>query len=191
MMSYRSVLLGALLALPLLLPGFQAGATEAGWALLRGGGQVVLINEAYSLATGRHGADDIGNCATQQTLSERGRSQAGRMGALFYARSAPVDLVLTSRHCRTQETAAIAFRDSTIEIFEPLNEYVPDAEHDDEQIEATIERIMEFGGSGNLIMVTHPSNIKALTGSGARPGEAIILSRSGEKLGIAARITFN
>src|SRR5690606_41648600 len=108
MMSYRSVLLGALLALPLLLPSFQAGATEAGCALLRGGGQVVLINEAYSLAAGRHGADDIGNCATQQTLSERGRSQAGRLGAPYYARSAPVALALTSRHRPTQETAAHA-----------------------------------------------------------------------------------
>src|SRR5690606_18758825 len=191
MMSYRSVLLGALLALPLLLPGFQAGATEAGWALLRGGGQVVLINEAYSLATGRHGADDIGNCATQQTLSERGRSQAGRIGALFYARSAPVDLVLTSRHCRTQETAAIAFRDSTIEIFEPLNEYVPDAEHDDEQIEAAIERIREFRGSRNLRVVAPARNIEALTGSRAPPGEVILLSRSAEKRGVAARRTFN
>jgi len=181
----------ALLALFLILPGVQAGATEAGWALLRNGGQVVLVNEAYSLATGRHAVDDIANCSTQQTLSERGRQQAGRMGALFYARAAPVDLVLTSKHCRAQETASLAFRDSSIEIFEPLNELVAGSEGEAEQIKAITDRIMDFGGSGNLIMVTHPTNIAALTGTTPRPGEAIILTRSAEKLGIAARITFN
>lgn len=190
-MRYRSAFTHALLALFLILPSVHAGATEAGWALLREGGQVVLINEAYSLATGRHGGSDIENCTSQQRLSERGRQQAGKMGALFYARSAPVDLVLTSRHCRTQETASIAFRDSEIEIFEPLNELAPDSEGETEQIEATITRIMDFGGSGNLIMVTHPTNIAALTGYTPRPGEAVILLRSDEKPGIAGRITFN
>lgn len=190
-MRYPVALMRALLALFFILPTVHAGATEAGWALLRAGGQVVLINEAYSLATGRHGSDDIANCATQQTLSERGRQQAGKMGALYYARAAPIDLVLTSRNCRAMETAAIAFRDSKIESFDPLNELVPGSATEAEQIETTLARIMDFGGSGNLILVTHPTNIMALTGSGARPGEAIILSRSGEKLGIAARITFN
>lgn len=180
-----------LLALALVLPSVHAGATEAGWALLRQGGQVVLLNEAYTLATGRHPGGDIGDCRTQQTLSERGRAQAGRMGALLYARSAPVDLVLTSRHCRTQETAQIAFRDSRIEIFDALNELSQDPEVEAKQIEETIARIEDFGGSGNLIMVTHPSNIKALTGITPRPGEAIIVVPNGDTLGVAARITFN
>lgn len=190
-MRYPVVILRALFALVLIIPIGQAAATEAGWALLRAGGQVVLINEAYSLATGRHASDDIENCTTQQTLSERGRQQAGKMGALYYARAAPADLVLSSRNCRAKETASIAFRDSKIELFDPLNELVPGSATEAEQIEATLARIQDFGGSGNLIMVTHPSNIMALTGSGTRPGEAIILSRSGEKLAIAARITFN
>jgi phosphohistidine phosphatase SixA len=189
-MNYRSFLPRAALALLLILP-VPAKATEAGWALLREGGQVVLVNEAYSLATGRHSGNDVENCRTQQTLSDRGRQQAGRMGALFYARSAPVDLVLTSKHCRAQETASIAFRDSKIEVFEPLNELSADEELQAHQVEATIARIQEYGGSGNLIMVTHPANITALTGVTPRPGEAIVVSPTDDKLAIAARITFN
>lgn len=189
-MNYRTFLPRAALALLLILP-LPAKATEAGWALLREGGRVVLVNEAYSLAMGRHSADDIENCRTQQTLSDRGRQQAGRMGALFYARSAPVELVLTSRHCRAQETASIAFRDSKIEVFEPLNELSADEERKAHQIEATIARIQAYGGSGNLIMVTHPTNIAALTGVTPRPGEAIVVLPANDKLTIAARITFN
>ncbi|WP_188718939.1 histidine phosphatase family protein [Nitratireductor aestuarii] len=189
-MKYRSGLLHAALAILLFLP-VPAMATEAGWALLREGGQVVLVNEAYSLATGRHASEDIENCRTQQTLSDRGRQQAGKMGALFYARSAPVELVLTSKHCRAQETASIAFRDSKIEVFEPLNELSADEELQAHQIEATISRIQEYGGSGNLIMVSHPSNIAALTGVTPRPGEAIVVMPADNKLTIAARITFN
>lgn len=190
MMKHGSALLHAAMALLLILP-VPAKATEAGWALLRQGGQVVLINEAYSLATGRHTGDDIDNCRTQQTLSDRGRQQAGRMGALFYARSAPVELVLTSRHCRAQETASIAFRDSKIEVFEPLNELSSEEEPKATQIEDTITRIDEYGGSGNLIMVTHPANIAALTGVTPRPGEAVVISPTNDGLSIAARITFN
>ena len=53
-----------------------AGATEAGWALLRNGGQVVLLRHAAAPGTGDPANFDITKCSTQRNLSDRGRQQA-------------------------------------------------------------------------------------------------------------------
>ncbi|WP_265517989.1 histidine phosphatase family protein [Nitratireductor luteus] len=179
--------------LPLLLALLMAPAqaTEAGWALLRNGGQVVLLNHADAPGTGDPAGFEIGNCATQRNLSARGRQQAKRIGALFFARAAPVGQVLTSRYCRTRDTAEFAFGDSVLEDFEPLDQLSPDPEAAAAQIDATLERILGYTGSGNLVMVTHPSNIEALTGVRPRDGEAVILARGEDSVSAAARIAFN
>ena len=64
----------ALLATPV------ASATEAGWALLRDGGHVVLLRHAYATGATDPANVDPENCATQRNLSERGRQQARKMG---------------------------------------------------------------------------------------------------------------
>jgi phosphohistidine phosphatase SixA len=166
-----------------------AQATESGWALLREGGHVVLIRSAMAPGTGEPHNFEIDKCRTQRNLSERGRQQARKIGALIAARAAPVELVLTSRYCRTRETARLAFGDS--EDFTPLD---PPSEDEDEravQIEAILQEIRDYSGSGNLILVTHLETIKALTGEPAREGEAVIVRPDEEKLHILGRIIFN
>lgn len=178
------------IALVMLLAASTAMATEAGWALLRNGGQVVLVNHALALGSEDPANLELGNCATQSNLSDQGRQQARSMGALFYARAAPIEMVLTSRYCRARETADIAFRDSPIEAFAPLDDLSADPEAAEEQIQAMLERILAYRGSGNLLMVTHPANIQAIAGVRPRPAEAVVLSRAGETVGVAGRITF-
>ncbi|WEX11451.1 histidine phosphatase family protein [Chelativorans sp. AA-79] len=173
----------------LLLACLSAAATEAGWALLREGGQVVLISNANAPGHGDPANFDIESCATQRNLSDRGRQQARRMGALFFARAAPIEEVLTSRYCRAVETATLAFGDA--EPLDALDYFEPGSEAGEAQLEALRERVTAYTGAGNLVMVTHPEVIESLTGVLPREAEAVILSRSAERIDVAARIRFN
>jgi len=174
-----------------LLIAAPAAATEAGWALLREGGQVVLLRHAQ--VTGTHDAANVDpeNCATQRNLSERGRQQARKIGSLIAARAAPIDRVLSSRFCRAADTGRIAFRDNDIEKTDALDPPPADETAAAAQKDAVMELIRGFNGSGNLVLITHLENITALTGAGAREGEAVIVAERGEGLHVLARIIFN
>lgn len=187
-------MLKTLLSLVFLSVVGPAEATEAGWALLRDGGQVVLMRHAY--APGATASRDVpdtdsGDCIGEGSLSDRGRQQARRIGALFAARAAPVDEVLTSRYCRCVETARIAFGSALVHEFPALNALAaPDADRERQTAE-TLERIRAHHGYGNLVLVTDLDNIAALTGSAAREGEALIVRPEGGTLHVAAHVVFN
>ncbi len=181
------------IAVAALLMAAPALATEAGWALLREGGHVVFLNHANATGTHDSASFDIENCRTQRNLSDRGRNQARRIGALFAARAAPVDQVYSSRYCRARDTAEIAFGASRVETIEALD--LLTGEEDEETLAARVEAIMEivrgYTGSGNLVMVTHDANVQAWAGVRPREGEAVIVAPEGDGLRSAARIVFN
>jgi phosphohistidine phosphatase SixA len=52
---------------------------------------------------------DVNDCSVQRNLSQKGRKEVKLIGQAFHARSIPVAKVLSSRFCRTQETAKLAF----------------------------------------------------------------------------------
>ncbi|KFB09810.1 histidine phosphatase [Nitratireductor basaltis] len=183
---YRLIALFALL-----LTVHPVMATEAGWALLRDGGQVVLLNSAATNGTSEPANFDIEVCSTQRNLSARGRQQAKRIGALIFARAAPVEEVVTSSHCRSRDTGFLAFGDEDIEIWPALNNSEPESAAAEENVAAIKERIDAYSGSGNLFLITQEQVIQALTGARVRDGEALILSRGAEQLSVAARIRFN
>ena len=167
----------------------EAGATEAGWALLRDGEHVVLLRHAMSPGAADPGNFDIGKCTTQRNLSERGKQQARKIGALFAARAAPTERVLTSRYCRTKETARLAFGGA--EEFAPLDPPPADEKARKEQIGAILKEVRDYSGSGNLVLVTHLETIEALTGQPAREGEAVIVSPGDDGVRVLGRIIFN
>lgn len=174
-----------------LLAAAPAAATEAGWALLREGGHVVLLRHAQVTGTHDSATVDPEDCATQRNLSERGRQQARKIGSLFAARAAPIDRVLSSRYCRAFDTGRIAFRDNAIEKTESLDPPPADEAAAAAQKEAIMELVRGFSGSGNVVLITHLENITALTGAGAREGEAVIVAEKGDGLHVLARIVFN
>lgn len=168
-----------------------AFATEAGWALVREGSQVVLMRHARVTGEAEPADFAIADCATQRRLSEQGRTQARRIGALFAARAAPVDRVLASRTCRATETAKLVFEYSEVEPFPALDPFRGSEEARKSQTEAVLAAIRGFSGSGNLVMVTDAENIEALTGASAREGEALIVRLNGDTLHVLARIVSN
>ncbi len=179
----------ALVAFALLFAA-PAWATEAGWALLRNGGHVVLLVHANAPGTGDPANFDIENCRTQRNLSDRGRQQARRIGALFAARAAPVEDVFTSRYCRTRETATLAFGDSVTTDLEPLDLH-PDAEAATQAREEVRKLAYEYTGSGTLVLVTHAENILEWLGIRAREGEAVIVAADEDGLSTIGRVVFN
>ena len=165
------------------------GATEAGWALLRNGGQVVLLRHAIAPGNGDPANFDIEKCSTQRNLSERGKQQARKIGALFAARAAPTERVLTSRYCRTKETARLAF--GSAEDLALLDPPPADEKARKEQISAILKEVRDYSGSGNLILVTHLETIEAITGQPAREGEAVIVGAGEDSVRVLGRINFN
>jgi len=168
-----------------------ANATEAGWALLRNGGQTVLLNHANAPGAGDPANFDIEICRTQRNLSERGRHQARRIGALLAARAAPVEEVYSSRYCRALDTANLVFGEANVETLDALNMVTGDEERDREAFQSVLELINSYTGSGNLFMVTHPENVSEWAGIRSREGEAIIVVPDEEGLRVAGRVVLN
>jgi phosphohistidine phosphatase SixA len=179
-----------LIFLGLLFGASAAQATEAGWALLREGGHVVLLRHAYATAAGDPANVAVDDCSTQRPLSERGRQQARKMGALFSARAERTEKVLTSQFCRCTETAALAFRGSTTETLTALDPLPEDETARKTQLDDIKKVIAGWQGSGNLVLITHLANIQALTGGSAREGEAVIVRTQDENVHVLARIVF-
>lgn len=168
-----------------------AAATEAGWALLRNGGQVVFLVHANAPGKGDPANFDIDDCRTQRNLSERGRQQARRIGALFAARAEPVEQIYSSRYCRCLETARLAFGDRLLEPMKALDALPDDEEAAQEATETVLELIRGYSGSGNLVLVTHPENVTAMTGTRPREGEAVIVAPTQGGVQQIGRIVFN
>lgn len=166
-----------------------AVADEAVWALLREGGHVALIRHA---ATVPGFGDPPGfrheDCATQRLLSDEGRAQARRLGEAFRARGVPVGEVLSSRWCRCEETARLAFGRS-----QPWTAL--DSMHYDRSRAAEQERDLRAGLArrprrATLVLVTHAANISAWTGTSPRQGEVVVVApeRQG-RLRVVGRLT--
>jgi phosphohistidine phosphatase SixA len=182
-------MLRVVVAMLMLAFAAEARATDAGWALLRDGEHVVLLRHAMAPGAADPMNFDIGKCSTQRNLSDRGKQQARKIGALFAARAAPTERVLTSRYCRTKETARLAFGDA--EEFAALDPPAADETARKEQMTAILDEIRNYSGSGNLVLVTHGDTIQMLTGQPAREGEALIVTPRDEGLHVLGRIAFN
>ena len=168
---------------------FSAHATDAGWAALRDGGHVVLLRHAMTSGTSEPANFDIEKCNTQRNLSERGKQQARKIGALFGARAAPIERVQSSQYCRCLDTARIAF-EAEPELFAPLDLLKGDDAQKAAQIAAIMKEIRAYSGSDNLVMVTHLEDIVALTGVSPREGEAVVVEPQGDGLRVLGRVTF-
>ena len=157
-----------------------AAATEAAWARVANGGYTILLRHGRTNAPNDPPSAEIGECATQNNLSDRGRQQASRIGARFAARATPISRVLTSEYCRTIDTAELAFRSAPSEALPGLNPLDADIE---DEVAVLRDLVDSFAGPGNQVVITHPENIRALLGNEPREGEAVILTSSGEEGG--------
>ncbi len=147
---------------------------------LQEGGKVIMMRHASTQsaepAVSMHLSD--GNCAEEQNLSAAGRAEAEAIAQAFAAKGIEVDQVYHSEFCRAAETATIAFGGG--EAWNALNL----AESMDAGESAFLmmdveERMGDFAGSANLVMVTHRSNINTITFQQTEPADMVILQPDG------------
>jgi phosphohistidine phosphatase SixA len=159
----------------------SASDADSLWAALAEGGKVVMIRHAATeeatAEVSMNLAED-GDCTREQSLTDAGRMQAAALGRSFREHEVPVDTVLSSEFCRARETAALAFGD--YEAWSALNlaEALPpdDAEF---LMEDVRDRIGDFTGDGNLVLMTHRSNISTITFRQTEPGDMVVVVPDG------------
>jgi phosphohistidine phosphatase SixA len=161
---------------------FQPGDTSVTPA------QVVLIHHA----TADQGADaaDVrfGDCATQRNLSDAGRLEAQRMGARLSEHGFLVSKVLVSPFCRTMQTAML-MKLQSIEVsaaFQNIRGEGRDAAAA-ARLDAARKILDSWRGPGVLVVVTHSSVLKALTGLDPGDRKFIVYSNPPRHDGADAR----
>lgn len=175
-----------ILALALLILPAQAQAADELWALLKSGGQVVVMRHASTDQTaGDRDTMRLEDCSTQRNLSPAGRDEARRIGSAFKARGIAVDDVRSSLWCRCLDTAALAF--GAVKPWLPLNSFFRDRDREAGQTGAVRELVSRHRG-GTLVLVTHQVNITALTGLHPAEGEMIVLTPRGADFTVAGRL---
>lgn len=167
----------------------HAHADEALWALLKGGGQVVLMRHAATTpGVGDPEGMRLADCATQRNLSDEGRAHAREVGAAFRARAIPVTQVLSSPWCRCLETARLAFGiDPTPS--PALGNLFGRGDPQGRQVAQMRTLVTRRPDGGNQVLVSHGSTILALTGVSPAMGEMVVVTpQDGGKFAVAGRL---
>ena len=189
--QFHIALLGCALGVPALSRAQGSGTQGNFWALLRQGGNILLMRHAQTEpGIGDPPNFQINDCSTQRNLSEAGREQARRVAAAFQRENLSPDEVRSSAWCRCVDTAELAFGRHTV--WAPINSFFQQS-GSERQTREVLQDLQKHRAPRNLVLVTHQVNISALTGEFTAMGE-ILLARPGKTAGgqlrVLARQTF-
>lgn len=172
----RPVAIGCLFASAL---AFSGNAQASSWSELRQDGRVALVRHADAPGTGDPAGWRLGDCGTQRNLSERGRAQARALGERFRAQGVPVGRIVSSRWCRTVETARLMNLGEFDQVAAFDNAFVLREQR--AQLNAAARSYLaSWRGPGVLIVVTHGDNIALLTGVTPAQGEVVVVQAAAE-----------
>ena len=177
----------AVALLVLLFAATPAAADDALWTLLKSGGQIVFMRHTTAPGMFDPPGMRFEDCTTQRNLDDYGRDEARRIGAAFRSLEIPVAKVLSSRWCRCMDTAKLAF--GRAEHWEPIDGARPGSELEARRT-AEVRRFVAtpFTG-GNVVLVSHNFNIRALTGVSTQSGEMVVITpRGNDTFEIAGRL---
>ena len=146
--------------------------TAAAWAALRAGKAVALIRHADAPGIGDPAGYTLEDCSTQRNLSERGRAQAAAIGALFRASQVEAKII-SSPWCRCLETARLIGLGPVKVDSSFSNAFVLTDQR--EELKRRGSAVISAWTGGNLVIVTHGSNIAALSGQQVEPAEILVV----------------
>jgi len=149
-------------------------ADEAAWNALRAGGHAILMRHADAPGGGDPPGFVLEDCTTQRNLSDAGRAQAKRAGDMLKAAGVRIDRLLSSRWCRTLETARL-LGVAPVEPYASLDSFFSDVTVGPGRTAAVAGHLQEIGAR-TYMMVTHQVNITALTGIFPASGEMIVVT---------------
>jgi phosphohistidine phosphatase SixA len=170
------------LALCLLWP---ASLLANDWDALEEPGAFAIMRHALAPGTGDPADFTLDECDTQRNLNDAGRAQARSIGAAFAERGIAFDAVLTSQWCRCVETAELLGLGPVTEV-PAFNSFFRDFDAQGAQTLAALSDI--DARAGRILVVTHQVNISALTGTGTRSGEVLVVARGDAGLNVLGRI---
>lgn len=170
-----------LLVLSFMLLQTSAWADEAAefWQELKAGGKVVLIRHAE---IDRSMGDSFlldESCFSEKNLNELGQQQAKQIGQAFSKHAINIYKVYASPHCRTKDTAQLAFENFTINPILRLTKAL-NADKAEENLAKTRSLIGSFQQEGILILVTHRPNIGELAHIRVEPAEMVLIEPLGD-----------
>jgi phosphohistidine phosphatase SixA len=123
---------------------------------------VILLRHADAPGRGEPANFDLNDCSTQRGLSDKGRNDAMGLGHTLKAMGVNVTKVVASRWCRARQSAELLGLGPVEEnrAFDNI-----DLNKDRSQFLLENERklVASWQGPGVLVVVTHSSNLKALT----------------------------
>ena len=169
--AFAFVLLVAALA----VSSGAAADPSLGEQLQRGGVILVIRHAATDHSKPDQNPVDLNDCGTQRNLSAQGRSEARLIGQGVRRLKLRIGAVLSSRFCRTRETARIAFGRATIS---PALLNTITAEHDAtwrRQIRAARALFGTKPPAGRVsVLVTHGVVVGDVTGDTLEEGETLV-----------------
>jgi phosphohistidine phosphatase SixA len=159
----------------LALPSAQASGSGLGEQLQRGGVILVIRHAATDQSKPDQDPVDLNDCRTQRNLSAQGRQDAKLIGQAVRRLKLRIGAVLSSRFCRTRETAKLAFGRATIS---PALLNTITSEHDAawrRQIRAARALFGTKPAAGRVtVLVTHGVVVGDVTGDTLEEGETLV-----------------
>jgi hypothetical protein len=159
----------------LALPSAQAAEPPLADQLRRGGVILVIRHAATDQSKPDQNPVDLNDCSTQRNLSAEGRRDARLIGQNARRLKLRLGAVLSSRFCRTRETARLAFGRATIS--PPLLNTIT-SEHDAawrRQIRAARVLFGTKPAPGRVtVLVTHGVVVGDVTGHSLEEGETLV-----------------
>jgi phosphohistidine phosphatase SixA len=124
---------------------------------------VILVRHGDAPGSGEPPGFKLSDCSTQRNLTDKGRERAGEIGNIFRSRHIRVGKIMASRLCRTRQTAKL-MKIGPVESNSAFDDLAENQENASQLIARERAIIDAWKGPGVLVIVTHGSNIKALTG---------------------------
>ena len=174
----------------LALPSAQAAEPPLADQLRRGGVILVIRHAATDQSKPDQNPVDLNDCRTQRNLSAEGRRDAKLIGQSARRLKLRFGAVLSSRFCRTRETARLAFGRATIS---PALLNTITSEHDAawrRQIRAARVLFGTKPAPGRVtVLVTHGVVVGDVTGHSLEEGETLVFRPLGNsKFRLVGRI---
>jgi broad specificity phosphatase PhoE len=165
----------------------QAPAPAELISALRQGGYVLYFRHTATDHTQNDSRmTSFEDCANQRNLVDQGRSDARMIGVSLRTLSIPIGKIFTSPHCRTVETAELAFGRG-----EKLNEArYSTGTKDDEARYAELRKLLAVKPAPkvNTVIVGHGAPIQAITGMSLGEGDIMVIRPLESRFEVLTRI---
>ncbi len=154
------------------------------WRAFASGQLVGLMRHAKAPGNKEPGPVSLWDCSTQRNLSGAGRAQARRTGAYLRRRGISGATIYSSQFCRCADTARLlglgsVWTDSRVNALQK-------GAAGSTQTAGLRSLIANAATGSATIIVTHKTNIRAVTGRTPGSGETLLVNRRGR---VVARIS--